>query len=203
MNAFIDSPKLIVNGFGAWQGTLGEAFRLNRDRMASHLAFLCTSWDVDTGSSPLARGLHPAISRQPRRLRIIPARAGFTRPAFTRANTAPDHPRSRGVYTAGGGGASDPGGSSPLARGLRFVQVAAGGLHLDHPRSRGVYRRTCQTSRPTPGSSPLARGLPLRGCRSRSEGGAPMLCVKRRWARAVAAWPGRLPGLVCAGSRRG
>ena len=57
MNAFIDSPKLIVNGFGAWQGTLGEAFRLNRDRMASHLAFLCTSWDVDTGSSPLARGL--------------------------------------------------------------------------------------------------------------------------------------------------
>ena len=78
MNAFIDSPKLIVNGFGAWQGTLGEAFRLNRDRMASHLAFLCTSWDVDTGSSPLARGLHPAISRQSRRLRIIPARAGFT-----------------------------------------------------------------------------------------------------------------------------
>ena len=61
MNAFIDSPKLIVNGFGAWQGTLGEAFRLNRDRMASHLAFLCTSWDVDTGSSPLARGLHLAI----------------------------------------------------------------------------------------------------------------------------------------------
>ena len=43
MNAFIDSPKLIVNGFGAWQGILGEAFRLNRDRMASHLAFLCTS----------------------------------------------------------------------------------------------------------------------------------------------------------------
>ena len=61
MNAFIDSPKLIVNGFGAWQGTLGEAFRLNKDRMASHLAFLCTSWDVDTGSSPLARGLHLAI----------------------------------------------------------------------------------------------------------------------------------------------
>ena len=78
MNAFIDSPKLIVNGFGAWQGTLGEAFRLNRDRMASHLAFLCTSWDVDTGSSPLARGLPREFAPAPVAGRIIPARAGFT-----------------------------------------------------------------------------------------------------------------------------
>ena len=78
MNAFIDSPKLIVNGFGAWQGTLGEAFRLNRDRMASHLAFLCTSWDVDTGSSPLARGLHLAGGVDIEVGRIIPARAGVT-----------------------------------------------------------------------------------------------------------------------------
>ena len=80
MNAFIDSPILIVNGFGAWQGTLGEAFRLNRDRMASHLAFLCTSWDVDTGSSPLARGLHGPQPAQVLEGGIIPARAGFTRP---------------------------------------------------------------------------------------------------------------------------
>ena len=78
MNAFIDSPKLIVNGFGAWQGTLGEAFRLNKDRMASHLAFLCTSWDVDTGSSPLARGLPVPGPDRRHEGRIIPARAGFT-----------------------------------------------------------------------------------------------------------------------------
>ena len=118
MNAFIDSPKLIVNGFGAWQGTLGEAFRLNRDRMASHLAFLCTSWDVDTGSSPLARGLHPAISRQPRRLRIIPARAGFTLPSLQHPPHRQDHPRSRGVYDVGAPHQRARIGSSPLARGL-------------------------------------------------------------------------------------
>ena len=179
MNAFIDSPKLIVNGFGAWQGTLGEAFRLNKDRMASHLAFLCTSWDVDTGSSPLARGLHPAISRQPRRLRIIPARAGFTRPAFTRANTAPDHPRSRGVYVEPRTEKVRGTGSSPLARGLQscdpvytplsgIIPARAGSTPYDdpgncfwqdHPRSRGVYARLPLVVSGMRGSSPLARGL--------------------------------------------
>ena len=70
-----------------------------------------------------------------------------------------DHPRSRGVYTEDYGVATDPIGSSPLARGLRLnirihaVEVGIiparagfthwggrhGRLRTDHPRSRGVY----------------------------------------------------------------
>ena len=34
--------------------------------------------DIGSGSSPLARGLHPPVCRQPTYQRIIPARAGFT-----------------------------------------------------------------------------------------------------------------------------
>ena len=110
---------------------------------------------------------------------IIPARAGFTACDRPSRPDRPDHPRSRGVY----GHTTTPvpvtGGSSPLARGLRFRDIIADGrngiiparagftrpprLHAgqrrDHPRSRGVYL-PCATTYPTElGSSPLARGL--------------------------------------------
>ena len=51
-------------------------------------------------------------------IRIIPARAGFTRriPAATQANM--DHPRSRGVYIKPPIHSEWLSGSSPLARGL-------------------------------------------------------------------------------------
>ena len=72
------------------------------------------------GSSPLARGLHDRVRFRGTRARIIPARAGFTRGNWGNRKVRADHPRSRGVY----GGCSCPptvtGGSSPLARGLRF-----------------------------------------------------------------------------------
>ena len=51
-----------------------------------------------SGSSPLARGLPPSCLPPPDCLRIIPARAGFTRRGGPRAATVADHPRSRGVY---------------------------------------------------------------------------------------------------------
>ena len=55
-------------------------------------------FEIIKGSSPLARGLHPLLSRTERLDRIIPARAGFTLNAIRNNASAEDHPRSRGVY---------------------------------------------------------------------------------------------------------
>ena len=114
-----------------------------------------------------------------RRLRIIPARAGFTVVAHDGADRGRDHPRSRGVYSGSGGRGSGRSGSSPLARGLldhaptgtvraRIIPARAGftgrrgrmaQARPDHPRSRGVYEPADPASHPREGSSPLARGL--------------------------------------------
>ena len=50
------------------------------------------------GSSPLARGLRPACTAPHSRVRIIPARAGFTQVRHHVRPLVRDHPRSRGVY---------------------------------------------------------------------------------------------------------
>ena len=132
------------------------------------------------GSSPLARGLPPTALTHSGRMRIIPARAGFTRPHRHHPRPVEDHPRSRGVYLVFEPVRQRRRGSSPLARGLRRAWVArtrhsgiiparAGftcartwwaGSPADHPRSRGVYSRSAVGTRATGGSSPLARGLP-------------------------------------------
>ena len=52
------------------------------------------------GSSPLARGLHLEEMRKRPIIGIIPARAGFTAALSRSVVPAPDHPRSRGVYSA-------------------------------------------------------------------------------------------------------
>ena len=132
------------------------------------------------GSSPLARGLPTCGIEDADRLRIIPARAGFTPRPRRRHRLFRDHPRSRGVYitrTIGPGGSP---GSSPLARGLRIavskptereriIPARAGftvprppgrPLEMDHPRSRGVYVPPMRRAWAGQGSSPLARGLP-------------------------------------------
>ena len=72
---------------------------------------------------------------------------------------AGDHPRSRGVYSAGAAQRRCALGSSPLARGLPTQTPPDRTLVEDHPRSRGVYA-TGRARAPLPwGSSPLARGL--------------------------------------------
>ena len=131
------------------------------------------------GSSPLARGLPGTCPIWRRRHRIIPARAGFTACREETSHGWQDHPRSRGVYSRPEIVLLTIEGSSPLARGLRWLRMgpfmmlriipARAGFTFrprfrswspgDHPRSRGVY-----PSRPAPrisetGSSPLARGL--------------------------------------------
>ena len=90
-----------------------------------------------------------------------------------------DHPRSRGVYGGVTSASFTDAGSSPLARGLHFHNLAfdgsfriiparAGFTHArnnastktsDHPRSRGVYADAMGTFLQQVGSSPLARGL--------------------------------------------
>ena len=123
--------------------------------------------------------------------RIIPARAGFTRPRVHLGGAGADHPRSRGVYVQRATGKPVMLGSSPLARGLRgdharrvhrrrIIPARAGftrsagrrrGSRRDHPRSRGVYRSYTRTTQTDSGSSPLARGLrPGRGWRVRATG---------------------------------
>ena len=112
-------------------------------------------------------------------VRIIPARAGFTGARRPQARQAPDHPRSRGVYSDVLNSSAISWGSSPLARGLRgnveichdrfriiparagftIFGVCAGRGFGDHPRSRGVYAPFHHRIADPPGSSPLARGL--------------------------------------------
>ena len=130
------------------------------------------------GSSPLARGL-PNARIKTNRLRIIPARAGFTWSRVRGSPGARDHPRSRGVYAKKVVVARISVGSSPLARGLRhgkriveapegiiparagFTGTASDITHTlrDHPRSRGVYSMRSHKLKRGTGSSPLARGL--------------------------------------------
>ena len=131
------------------------------------------------GSSPLARGLRWCSLLTGINVRIIPARAGFTRARRAGCSAHPDHPRSRGVYMRLAWADVSPSGSSPLARGLRrrrrsqdpdgwiiparagFTALVSAALRpgADHPRSRGVYGvRTALWAR-IAGSSPLARGL--------------------------------------------
>ena len=132
-----------------------------------------------SGSSPLARGLPHHREGRGRGAGIIPARAGFTPDGDRLEDVRRDHPRSRGVYTAGGGGRWRGAGSSPLARGLRagvasrrrargIIPARAGFTVLgqavhddpeDHPRSRGVYGYAMYKTYLAEGSSPLARGL--------------------------------------------
>ena len=116
------------------------------------------------GSSPLARGLLRVPASRGGYQRIIPARAGFTRTPDRVRLPAPDHPRSRGVYSPPSLVCACAQGSSPLARGLphglrtnspepRIIPARAGftfgwrrrvSLPADHPRSRGVYHGLVQ-----------------------------------------------------------
>ena len=132
------------------------------------------------GSSPLARGLPCFLLTHALSIGIIPARAGFTAASARPRAAGRDHPRSRGVYVIDPMRSVTPGGSSPLARGLRrpdppirrrrrIIPARAGFTSLasqfppfsaDHPRSRGVYGLCLLSSSSNRGSSPLARGLP-------------------------------------------
>ena len=131
------------------------------------------------GSSPLARGLLGPGRWRGRGARIIPACAGFTPSPPRPRPSCGDHPRLRGVYAVTTPSGYQPGGSSPLARGLPGVArrrlpgpgiipacagftlgaLGAMGGFRDHPRLRGVYATHWVAGPGVRGSSPLARGL--------------------------------------------
>ena len=143
----------------------------------------CTTYDNPLsrrGSSPLARGLLALNWVTTGVLRIIPARAGFTRRPWRTPPIPGDHPRSRGVYLWDAACDAEHRGSSPLARGLPLRALRRepivgiiparagftphdprrGRAGRDHPRSRGVYEAAELGGARVWGSSPLARGLP-------------------------------------------
>ena len=102
------------------------------------------------GSSPLARGLPAGGVAAYGDARIIPARAGFTRPK----NSGRRWRR----------------GSSPLARGLPRSSPTVSSPATDHPRSRGVYIASSRGLMVPAGSSPLARGLRQKETKIRTGG---------------------------------
>ena len=153
-------------------------------------AVITTPNSHEKGSSPLARGLHRVELTGDDRLRIIPARAGFTRLEEVRRFQRRDHPRSRGVYCVLERVRDSMAGSSPLARGLLcgaccallwcgIIPARAGFTRSptpiltgtwDHPRSRGVYSAVCEVDQPVVGIIPARAGFtaaapsPLHGC---------------------------------------
>ena len=132
------------------------------------------------GSSPLVRGQLDKTYPAPLRLRIIPARAGPTRPPSTSRSLKPDHPRSCGANFTPVETGSTPAGSSPLVRGqpelvldpverVRIIPARAGptgrrscrwSWRADHPRSCGANADQRMAVDDMNGSSPLVRGQP-------------------------------------------
>ena len=171
----------IIPARAGFTGRYTLARATERDHPRSRGVYLLSVYlyRLSIGSSPLARGLHTAARGHGAGAGIIPARAGFTVQYIRAHASAPDHPRSRGVYGRGSAGRRRKCGSSPLARGLRakmrptaracrIIPARAGFTnpcphketdHKDHPRSRGVYRMCRVGGVWGLGSSPLARGL--------------------------------------------
>ena len=135
---------------------------------------------VSWGSSPLARGTRGCCRSGQHRRGLIPARAGNTALLLLFLVVAGAHPRSRGEHIFPTARPSHVPGSSPLARGTPFLQMArraergliparAGntytvyqlpGAARAHPRSRGEHAISEDGRPPEVGSSPLARGTP-------------------------------------------
>ena len=165
---FLDRPR--------WRGVYTKPLALPRS---------------SSGSSPLARGLRPLPPARRLQPGIIPAPAGFTPQPSHPWSSAPDHPRTRGVYARASCATSPFSGSSPLARGLRdgvvgivlsigIIPARAGFTIVgqvwqpraaDHPRSRGVYAPGTRNAPAAGGSSPLARGLRQPGDETQPEEG--------------------------------
>ena len=73
------------------------------------------------GSSPLARGTRGVVCEKVRGAGLIPARAGNTNPPTALTMISGAHPRSRGEHFKARYAAAALGGSSPLARGTRYL----------------------------------------------------------------------------------
>ena len=188
-----DSHRGIIPARAGFTPTPPSSCWRSRDHPRSRGVYLPnpTQPNFGTGSSPLARGLHPYTPRERGCARIIPARAGFTNPENRAAAGRTDHPRSRGVYCPSPRECRRrcwiiPARAGFTPRGLRWcaavriIPARAGFTpsssgpritRTDHPRSRGVYMIASAHMGSRRGSSPLARGLPgIRRWRRRRSG---------------------------------
>ena len=139
-----------------------------------------TTASRSVGSSPLARGTLRRHDGQAGFPRFIPARAGNTTAGFGAYRAITVHPRSRGEHPLDPQRPHHSTGSSPLARGTRFLEPHPHRRHRFiparagntchhaapprspsvHPRSRGEHTESADLVRLALGSSPLARGTP-------------------------------------------
>ena len=123
------------------------------------LYYTAWPWVVDT-DHPRSRGVYPTGQDDTlTSMRIIPARAGFTRHHKSRPPHARDHPRSRGVYARRLLGNSARRRIIPARAGFTMTRRDRLPVGKDHPRSRGVYSTKTLEGAWGNGSSPLARGL--------------------------------------------
>ena len=131
-----------------------------------------------SGSSPRVRGKLAYARRRRRPVRIIPARAGQTRPPHTDWLSRPDHPRACGanyltaliVFIAIGSSPrvrGKPRGLAAGQRGGRIIPARAGqtvwggqrgASRADHPRACGANSSASAVTVTLPGSSPRVRG---------------------------------------------
>ena len=118
--------------------------------------------NVQTGSSPLARGTRVLLVLRREGQRFIPARAGNTPPRPGQGRRVSVHPRSRGEHRQRPPLAERPVGSSPLARGTHLLGASrlADGRFIPARAGNTPTQRTAASHRT--GSSPLARGTHVR-----------------------------------------
>ena len=139
---------------------------------------MLTRINAEHGSSPRARGTLAGKRQQLLRFRLIPASAGNTRAWRSRHPRWAAHPRERGEHVAIHTAPGIATGSSPRARGTRFliggecvsarlIPASAGNTMVGlavanpvtaHPRERGEHGRRRRVFRSSAGSSPRARG---------------------------------------------
>ena len=133
-----------------------------------------------SGSSPLTRGKPSSVRVATQPCGLIPAHAGKTTLSRVSSRGGRAHPRSRGENRAPARPSASTRGSSPLTRGKRPRQHAAGApdglipahagktarlagfsaLAGAHPRSRGENAYGQHLVEGSGGSSPLTRGKP-------------------------------------------
>ena len=115
-----------------------------------------------SGSSPLARGTHPAGAWPANQSRFILACAGNSRSSIYPRPQSTVHPRLRGELQRPPSSSVLRFGSSPLARGTPFRCDLLPAACPVHPRLRGELLTRSSASSSKTGSSPLARGTPTR-----------------------------------------
>ena len=171
----------------------GRAQRHHEDhpRMRGEHLRSISSCRSRVGSSPHARGAQDSRGFTASQSGIIPACAGSTASAELQRAALEDHPRMRGEHCGLRFCISSTSGSSPHARGARFLWIFDADCHgiipacagstptahprpcdgRDHPRMRGEHATAVSRLPTTMGSSPHARGAPshtgLRCCMRR------------------------------------